>query len=246
MIGAGGFGKVYRGKYVGQEIAIKDYLKTSQHHHREDFKKELKIISDLKHPNIVLYMGMCITTEKYILITEYLENGSLFDQIHRKKRNFDEEEQLGIAFSIVKGMVYLHNMKKILHRDLKSSNVLMGEDWEVKLCDFGLSGQKKKKKKKSGRIGTYQWMAPEVIRNEEKVDEESDVYSFGVIIWEMLTKKIPYQGLSEQQIIGLVGYDEEHRLEQPEGNQFLLYIMDKCLKRDPRERPTFIEIQSDF
>ena len=84
---------------------------------------------------------------------------------------------------VVKGMVYLHNMKNIIHRDLKSSNVLIGEDWKVKLCDFGLSGQRKKSKnKKKNRVGTYQWMAPEVIRNEE-IDFFSDVYSFGVLIW---------------------------------------------------------------
>ena len=132
-------------------------------------------------------------------------------------------------------------MKKILHRDLKSSNVLIGEDWEVKLCDFGLSGQiKKKKHKKAGRVGTYQWMAPEVIRGDPKVDEYADVYSFGVIIWEMLTAKIPYYGLSQQQIAGLVGYDENHQLEPPQGNKFLLYVMEKCLKRQSSERPTFM------
>jgi serine/threonine protein kinase len=63
---------VYKGKYVGMEIAIKDYMKTRKHHHKEDFMKEVEIISDLKHPNIVLYMGMCITANKYTLITEYL------------------------------------------------------------------------------------------------------------------------------------------------------------------------------
>lgn len=130
-------------------------------------------------------MGMCITANKYTLITEYLENGSLFDQLHKKKKRFLPDEQAEVLFAIVKGMVYLHNMKKILHRDLKSSNVLVGEDWEVKLCDFGLSGQKKKRSKKNNtnRCGTFQWMAPEVIRNEEKIDEFADVYSFGVIIW---------------------------------------------------------------
>ena len=101
----------------------------------------------------------------------------------------------------------MHNMKNMLHRDLKSSNVLIAEDWKVKLCDFGLSGHKKKsKKKKKSRIGTYQWMAPEVIRNEE-LDFFSDVYSFGVVIWEILTELVPYEGLSETQIIGLIGYD---------------------------------------
>lgn len=115
-------------------------------------------------------MGMCITANKYTLITEYLENGSLFDQLHRKKRKFSSEEQEEILFDVVKGMVYLHNMKKILHRDLKSSNVLIGENWQVKLCDFGLSGQKKKTSKNKNRLGTFQWMAPEVIRHEPKID----------------------------------------------------------------------------
>ena len=78
---------------------------------------------------------------------------------------------MSISYDIVKGMVYLHNMKKILHRDLKSSNVLIGENWQVKLCDFGLSGQKKKSAKRSkNKIGTAQWMAPEVMRNEDKID----------------------------------------------------------------------------
>jgi len=88
--------------------------------------KELMIISDLKHPNIVLYMGICITADKFILVTEYLENGSLFDQLHKKHKKFNEMEKIEIGYEVVKGMVYLHNMKNILHRDLKSSNVLIG------------------------------------------------------------------------------------------------------------------------
>ena len=189
---------MFRGKYIGQEIAIKDYLKTKRHRHKEDFMKELMIISDLKHPNIVLYMGICITADKFILVTEYMENGSLFDQLHQKnkKKKFTDLERIEIVYEIVKGMVYLHHMKKILHRDLKSSNVLIGDEWNVvKLCDFGLAGQKKKQRKHK-RVGTYQWMAPEVIRGEDKIDEKADVYSFGVIVWEVLTEKIPYEGLS--------------------------------------------------
>lgn len=107
-------------------------------------------------------MGMCITVNQYQLVTEFLEKGSLFDQIHKKKTTFTEAQQFEIIDDIVKGMVYLHNMKQMLHRDLKSSNVLIDEDWKVKLCDFGLSGYKKKKTKKGhkNKIGTYQWMAP--------------------------------------------------------------------------------------
>ena len=246
QIGEGGYGKVYRGKYMSTPVAIKDYIKAGRHNKsRDDFMKEVEIFSGLKHPNIVLYMGMCITVSQYQLVTEYMNKGSLFDQIHKKKTSFIPEEQLEIIDDIARGMVYLHNMKDMLHRDLKSSNVLIADDWKVKLCDFGLSGHKpKSKKKKKNKIGTYQWMAPEVIRNEE-MDFFSDVYSFGVIIWEILTEEIPYEGLSETQITGLIGYDEKHCLHHPpEGcSGFIVNIMKKCLNRDPRKRPTFIQIQ---
>lgn len=72
-------------------VAVKDYIKTRKHQNQEDFLKELEILSSLKHPNIVLYMGICITTDKYQLVTEYLESGSLFDQLHKKKKQFTKE-----------------------------------------------------------------------------------------------------------------------------------------------------------
>ena len=135
-------------------------------------------------------------------------------------------------------------MKNILHRDLKSSNILLGEDWEVKLCDFGLSADKKEGKT-GVRVGTFQWMAPEVMGQEEKISESADVYSFGVILWEMLCQKIPFDGLSEQQIIGLVLHDQENHLEPPTaGNEILIDIMEKCLQKTPKDRPSFMEIQS--
>lgn len=247
LIGEGGYGQVYRGKYMSCPVAVKDYMKTGRiHKSREDFMKEVEVLSDLKHPNIVLYMGLCIRFNHYQLVTEFMVNGSLYDQIHNKKTKFSDPERLEIIDDIVRGMVYLHSMKNMLHRDLKSSNVLIAEDWKVKLCDFGLSGHKKKQKKKNNRIGTYQWMAPEVIRNDE-IDFPSDVYSFGVIIWELLSEKIPYEGLLEAQIIGLVGYDEEHTLPVPEeGDEFIIELMQKCLNRDKDARPTFIQIQEEI
>ena len=91
------------------------------------------------------------------------------------------------------GMSYLHG-KNVLHCDLKSSNVLIDENWNVKLCDFGLSriNSTKKNKKKNIRVGTPHWMAPEILKGE-KYECYSDVYSFGILVWEMLTCKIPYK-----------------------------------------------------
>lgn len=171
-----------------------------------DFLKEVEVISNLRHPNIVLYMGVCVKKLTYYLITEYLELGSLFDHLHKKQTHFGEKAMMLIVEDIALGMNYLHG-RKVLHCDLKSSNVLVDQNWNVKLCDFGLSRVKKNmdNKKQGKRIGTPHWMAPEIMRGES-YKEEADVYSFGMILWELLTGKIPYENLSHTQIIGSVGY----------------------------------------
>ena len=104
--------------------------------------------------------------------------------------------------------MYLHK-KKILHCDLKSQNILLGEDWSVKICDFGLARYKERYVRDNyGKVGTPHWMAPEILRGEP-YQEPADVFSFGVILWEMLTGNIPFVGRSVSQITGLVGYHKE-------------------------------------
>jgi serine/threonine protein kinase len=102
-------------------------------------------------------------------------------------------------------MSYLHK-KKILHCDLKSQNILITDDWNVKICDFGLARYKNKFDDENvGKVGTPHWMAPEILRGE-KFRDGSDVYSFGIIVWEMVNGEIPYMGRTNSQITGIVGY----------------------------------------
>lgn len=131
-----------------------------------------------------------------MMITEYLDEGSLFDHLHKKHTVLDDERLMYIVEDIALGMAYLHD-RKVLHCDLKSSNVLIDSNWNVKLCDFGLSRTKSKLDKLNlfGRVGTPHWMAPEILRCKQYT-EYSDVYSFGMILWEMITGEIPYQKLS--------------------------------------------------
>ncbi|PPS03229.1 hypothetical protein GOBAR_AA17432 [Gossypium barbadense] len=142
-----------------------------------------------------------------------------------------------------RGMNYLHHCNPpIIHRDLKSSNLLVDKNWTVKVGDFGLSRLKHETylTTRTGK-GTPQWMAPEVLRNELS-DEKSDIYSFGVVLWELATEKIPWENLNSMQVIGAVGFMNQ-RLEIPNGvDPRWASIIESCWHSDPQCRPTFQEL----
>lgn len=148
-----------------------------------------------------------------------------------------------MALDIARGMNYLHNCNPpIIHRDLKTSNLLVDKNWTVKVADFGLSRVKHETylTTKTGK-GTPQWMAPEVLRNEPS-DEKSDVYSFGVILWELATQKIPWEHLNSMQVIGAVGFMNQ-RLDIPKDiDPRWSAIIESCWLSEPQMRPTFLEM----
>ena len=156
----------------------------------------------------------------------------------------NEDRLILIAEDIALGMNYLHS-RKVFHRDLKSSNILVDSNWNIKICDFGLSTVNskldRKKHKKEGRIGTPHWMAPEIMRSEI-YDEYSDIYSYGMILWEMVMGEVPYNGLSVPQIIGSVGYDNLQVPLPKQGNSMILKILERCLDRERAKRPTFSQL----
>lgn len=148
-----------------------------------------------------------------------------------------------MALDIARGMNYLHNCSPpIVHRDLKTSNLLVDKNWMVKVADFGLSRVKHETylTTRTGK-GTPQWMAPEVLRNERS-DEKSDIYSFGVILWELATQKIPWEHLNAMQVIGAVGFMNQ-RLDIPEDvDSRWTSIIESCWDSDPQKRPSFQEL----
>lgn len=206
----GAFGMVYKGTYLHQVVAVKVYKKLNNtRFHVKSFLKEVEILSNLRHPDILLYMGVCVDGDDCFMISEYLENGSLFDHLHGKKRK--EKLTNEIIFEILKGILralqYIHS-KGIVHCDLKSSNILIDDSWSIKLADFGLSkkmiGVNILDKNRQSRVGTPNWMAPEICRGENYTDK-ADVYSFGLIVWEIVTNQVPYREMNANQIISLVG-----------------------------------------
>lgn len=243
-IGEGNFGVVYHGLWIGSDVAIKLY---SRMDYREsvllDYKKEIAIMKKLRHPNVLLFMGAVYSPERLAIVTEYLPRGSLFITLHKNKQALDLRRRLRMALDVVRGMNYLHRRNPpIIHRDLKSSNLLVDKSWTVKVGDFGLSCLKISTvlTAKNG-IGTPQWMAPEVLRGEYS-SEKSDVFSFGVILWELMTESIPWSHLSSMQVVGVVGFMDQ-RLDIPEGlDPIIAAIISDCWASDPLHRPSFQDL----
>ncbi len=244
-IGEGGFGQVFLGLWNGKYVAIKKFNTKEKHSGKNSlnkFIKEINVISNLRHPNVVLYIGASINKNEYYMITEFILRGSLFDYLHVHKNKLSETEQLNIAYEVAIALRYLHS-RKINHCDLKSSNILLDESMKIKVSDFGLSrlnniflGSNNK-----GRIGTSHWMPPEIMK-AQKYEESADVFSYGMIIWEMIMGEIPYYGLTPNQIIGLVA-DCRKIVEIPKfGHSALLKIMKNCLLYEPKMRPNFDHI----
>ncbi|XP_019075483.1 uncharacterized protein LOC100256793 isoform X2 [Vitis vinifera] len=225
QIGQGSCGTVYHGLWYGS----------------------VSLMKRLRHPNVLLFMGAVTSPQRLCIVTEFLPRGSLFRLLQRNTSRLDWRRRVHMALDIAQGMNYLHHFNPpIIHRDLKSSNLLVDRNWTVKVGDFGLSRLKHETylTTKTGK-GTPQWMAPEVLRNEPS-DEKSDVYSYGVILWELATEKIPWDNLNTMQVIGAVGFMNQ-RLDIPkEVDLRWASIIESCWHSDPRSRPTFQELLGKF
>lgn len=244
QIGQGSCGTVYHGLWYGSDVAVKVFSR--QEYSDElihSFRQEVSLMKRLRHPNVLLFMGAVTSPQRLCIVTEFLPRGSLFRLLQRNTTKLDWRRRILMALDIARGMSYLHHCNPpIIHRDLKSSNLLVDKHWTVKVGDFGLSRLKHETylTTKTGK-GTPQWMAPEVLRNEPS-DEKSDVYSFGVILWELATEKIPWDSLNSMQVIGAVGFMNQ-RLEIPkEVDPRWAAIVESCWHSDPQCRPSFQEL----
>ena len=247
-VGQGGFSEVFLGKWQGNRVAIKKltHKKICDSDILQKFINEINIISSLRHPNIVLYMGAAVDKDNYYMILEYLPQGSLFDLIHKEKRYLEEGQKIKIANDIAIAIKYLHN-KNIVHCDLKSSNILLDGNLNIKLGDFGLSRflTNSSKEKNHGRIGTPHWMAPEILKGG-KYEPSADVFSYGMILWELLTYRIPYHNIDPNQIVNLITKEKKIVQVPDEGNLLLRTISEACIQYDPKARPTMDKILGLF
>ncbi|KAL0874553.1 hypothetical protein Bca101_024258 [Brassica carinata] len=243
-IGIGSYGEVYRAEWNGTEVAVKKFLDQDfSGDALTQFKSEIEIMLRLRHPNVVLFMGAVTRPPNFSILTEFLPRGSLYRLLHRPNHQLDEKRRMRMALDVAKGMNYLHTSHPtVVHRDLKSPNLLVDKNWVVKVCDFGLSRMKHHTYLSSkSTAGTPEWMAPEVLRNEP-ANEKCDVYSFGVILWELATSRIPWKGLNPMQVVGAVGF-QNRRLEIPDDiDPTVAQIIRDCWQMEPHLRPSFTQL----
>jgi tRNA A-37 threonylcarbamoyl transferase component Bud32 len=203
-VASGTYGDLYRGTYFGEDVAIK-VLKSDRlnENMEKEFAHEVYIMRKIRHKNIVRFLGACTKPKTLCIVTEFMKNGSVYDFLHKRKGSFKLSSLLKAAVDISKGMDYLHQ-NRIIHRDLKSANLLMDEHELIKVADFGVARVKAESGVMTAETGTYRWMAPEVIEHKP-YDSKADVFSFGIVLWELLTGKIPYEFLTPlQAAIGVV------------------------------------------
>lgn len=243
-IGKGGYGKVDIAidQKTGKKVAIKElFLTKLEGRQLKLYCRETRILAKC-NSLFLLHLNGFSTTHPYIIVTDYIENGSLFDALHHKSGapTLTPTNKTIIATGIAYGMLCLHKLG-ILHRDLKSLNILLDQNLYPKICDFGISRFKNEEAVQTNQIGTPHWMAPELFESKD-YNNKVDVYAFAILLWELLTEQTPFKGKNPMQIMTEVTRMGERPPMPKSVPPALNDLIKICWNQTPNERPTFEQI----
>jgi len=238
-VGTGAFGEVLKATYQGTDVAVKRLrLDPSQPQAAEDFRRELRVLCGLRHRHVVQFLGACTTGPDLCLVMDFCGFGSLYGVLHNRRQNITAAHVLRWMADTCRGMMYLHS-RSIIHRDIKSGNLLLDDSGVIKVADFGLARAHGPTSNLLTLVGTYPYMAPELL-DSQPYNSSVDVYSFGVVMWECLTRDEPFRGCSPMQIVATLMRGERPKLpERPALPQSYVRVLTECWATQPERRPTF-------
>ncbi|MCK5005513.1 MAG: serine/threonine protein kinase, partial [Candidatus Aminicenantes bacterium] len=240
-LGEGGMGVVYLAQdtKLERDVSIKFLPSniTSSSDERERFKIEAKAAAALNHPNIATIHAIEEVDDEIFIVMEYIDGVELRQKI--KAGQLKVDEVVDIATQVAEGLKAAHD-KGIIHRDIKSANIMITETGQAKIMDFGLAkmqGSDIQLTKEHSTLGTAAYMSPEQT-NGEDVDHRTDIWSFGVVLYEMLTGEIPFKGDYEQAVIySILNEEPKSIIELREDSPLqLIHIIEKTLQKDPAAR----------
>eukprot|EP01119_Soliformovum_irregulare_P014880 TRINITY_DN4113_c0_g1_i2.p1 TRINITY_DN4113_c0_g1~~TRINITY_DN4113_c0_g1_i2.p1 ORF type:complete len:915 (+),score=202.75 TRINITY_DN4113_c0_g1_i2:30-2774(+) len=245
LIGKGAFGDVWQAKLFGKEVAVKKMNGSNLDDVTlKAFRSEISVISKLRHPNIILFMGACLQAEHLMIVTE-LAMGSVESILQSKPGQIPFRQKVSWIKDTILGMNWLHCYKPpIIHLDLKAGNLLVDKNNNVKVSDFGLS-KIRCVESEAGTMGTPLWMAPELL-SDQSYTERVDVYSFAITLYEIYTEKEPYtedlvfQSMSD--LVEAVCIDRERPRLPPHTPPSFKKLTEQCWQADPSDRPSFQEL----
>ncbi|KAK3427105.1 hypothetical protein EUGRSUZ_F03415 [Eucalyptus grandis] len=255
LIGQGAFGPVYKAQMsTGETVAVK-VLATDSKQGEKEFQTEVKLLGRLHHRNLVNLVGYCAEKGQHMLVYVYMSKGSLASHLYGDiKESLSWDLRVYIALDVARGLEYLHDgaVPPVIHRDIKSSNILLDQTMRARVADFGLSREEMVDKNAANIRGTFGYLDPEYI-STKAFTKKSDVYSFGVLLFELIAGRNPQQGLMEYVELaamnseGKVGWEEivDSRLEGKFDLQELndvAALAYKCINRMPRRRPSMRDI----
>jgi len=241
QIEKGSFGVIYEATWRGTKIAVKKLPANMSQKTLNEFYQEAALMRALRHPNILQYLGIAFSGTDICICMGFMEQGSLYRILHAENPTFSRSRIKSICLDTARGMTYLHEQHPpIIHRDLKSHNLLVDKHWQVKVCDFGLSRITEQNQTMTA-CGTPSWTAPEVLRNE-RYTTKADVYGFGIVIWEMFARNDPFPGMPPFQIVFAVGTQKLRPRLDPSWPKEWVDLITRCWNEDPDQRPTFQEI----